>query len=347
MNKISIKIAFIAWYFIAIVFIISALTKSVDIFSFSTKISEYIDALGMSFPMQVYEVLSVLICGMELSIGLCMLYNIQRRITYWVGVLLLFAFTILLSVIAIKGGINDCGCFGTFWNLTPHESIVKNILILGISVLAYPWSKRKSEVNTWEIGACCLTVLSMCLIAVYNQPLIDSTHYFKGVPLVINEYNDTKSIDVEYLSGEEIPKTMVANSTIGVVRDLNIEAKEAINYLVEKMAPDTNDKFMILTSSSPKDCKWLNASNIVLGFVDGNTLSKLISTNIGILKLKDSIIVEKWQKDFLNLQDYYAEEKDTNLGIAVFPFLLCTIILIVILPFLKALKEYSLLKAYN
>lgn len=74
------------------------------------------------------------IIGFEFALGLLLILNLKTRTTLKATIGLLVFFTLyLIYQIATEGNKGNCGCFGTMLEMTPLESIIKNIALLGIS----------------------------------------------------------------------------------------------------------------------------------------------------------------------------------------------------------------------
>ena len=76
-----------------------------------------------------------LLIGIEFSIGLLLLFNIFTKRILQITVVILSIFTFyLLFIYFFDKDINDCKCFGENLILTPLQSILKNIVLIGISI---------------------------------------------------------------------------------------------------------------------------------------------------------------------------------------------------------------------
>jgi hypothetical protein len=80
-----------------------------------------------------------IIIASEFFIGFLLLLNIYfNRFTLRITIGILILFTVYLAWTIFKyGNIENCKCFGNFILLTPMESILKNIVLLLISLILY------------------------------------------------------------------------------------------------------------------------------------------------------------------------------------------------------------------
>lgn len=92
--------------------------------------------------------LARIIIGIEIFLGLCILFNIWlRNFIYICTQTLLILFTIYLTLLLyLKGNDIDCGCFGNWLSLPPIASIIKNLILIAILIFIkrtyYTWGLK-------------------------------------------------------------------------------------------------------------------------------------------------------------------------------------------------------------
>ena len=127
-------------YFTAIMFLLSAFAKCVDIRSFAVLISYF----GIIREPIIVLSLAVLIVTMELTLGLTMIVSRALRplcLRATLGVLAGFS-SILVYGWLFKN-LQDCGCFGSFVKMSPLVSLLKNAVLMGIAGAGlYGYSKN-------------------------------------------------------------------------------------------------------------------------------------------------------------------------------------------------------------
>ena len=137
--------------------------------SFSSKIISHEDyatylmrTINISYEHSV--VLANIILGIELyiCIQLIVANNVLGVIAQALSIMIVF--TIFLLYLALEGRDDNCFCFGKYLNLSPQQSIVKNILI--ILPLSYVIVKKAREhykfINLKDIallGASCVLLI--------------------------------------------------------------------------------------------------------------------------------------------------------------------------------------------
>ncbi len=117
-----------------IVFIFSGYTKLYPIEPFEYT---FVD-LGF-INWQIAPFIARLMIAAEFLIGILLILNLNlRKITYKLAIGILVFFSIyLILLIFIVGNKGNCGCFGTYFQMTPLEALIKNIIMLAIFFTLY------------------------------------------------------------------------------------------------------------------------------------------------------------------------------------------------------------------
>lgn len=158
-------------------------------------------AISKLFPLEIFEYSLVyqgianwtlapilarcLIC-LELFLGLGLLFNqlLKQVILPATFVLLLFFNAYLGYVWFTQGNTGNCGCFGTLLPLTPFESILKNLVLLLITVFLY----TTSSVKPWKYKAFLpLLFLAILTTLVLYYPILDYSYIPKKITNEIAE----------------------------------------------------------------------------------------------------------------------------------------------------------------
>ena len=112
---------------LGVLFIITALLKLFSIDNFEL----YIYSFGI-FGYTAVTFLSRLLISIELFLGLSLILKIHYQKIWWITVFTVAAFTDFLIYTAIFRNDRNCHCFGSLIELDPLQSIIKNIIILGL-----------------------------------------------------------------------------------------------------------------------------------------------------------------------------------------------------------------------
>ncbi len=172
-------------YFVGILFIISGLIKLNDPIGFSIKLEEYFVVFGTTFLNPLVLILSVLICALEVLLGIALLFSIKPKQTSWLLLLLIVFFTLLTGYSAVSGKVTDCGCFGDAIKLTPWQSFGKDLILL-IFILIIFLNRTKIHSNMgasrqyiiyWGSAGIALFFGIYCVLFL---PVVDFLPYKKG-----------------------------------------------------------------------------------------------------------------------------------------------------------------------
>ena len=135
-------------YFVGGLFIFSGVIKINDPVGTQIKLEEYFGVFSSDFtPLFEYLVpfaliISVILCTLEVVIGIALLLNYRMNYTSKVNLSLIIFFTFLTFYSAYFNKVTDCGCFGDAIKLTPWESFTKDIILLLFSLIIFFLSKK-------------------------------------------------------------------------------------------------------------------------------------------------------------------------------------------------------------
>ncbi len=177
---------------IGIVFIFSGVAKLFPIEPFETTFVE----LGLSNWM-LAPFVARLIIAFEIFLGLSIVFSLWlRNKIYYIAQTTLFLFTgYLVYLLITQGNDIDCGCFGSLINLTPWESIAKNIAMI-IALYFIPRQYHRIGVS-W--GVTIILSVSIVLPLVLN-PI--GLHSVQGID--VDEKVDFSGLPPLYQSNQVI-----------------------------------------------------------------------------------------------------------------------------------------------
>ena len=82
--------------------------------------------------------------SLEILLGIAFLINLNiKKITSPATFVLLLIFTVHLSYLVLSGNSENCGCFGEMIEMTPAESIIKNIILMFLTIFVFMKSTLK------------------------------------------------------------------------------------------------------------------------------------------------------------------------------------------------------------
>lgn len=174
-------------------FVVSGLIKANDTLGFSYKLEEYFEPSALGYMAEFWTyfydyslVLSILVSGAEVVLGLMLLFGVQSRwvVVKMLGLTVFFAWLTYYTAscndaqsLALKTGeefaqtcVNDCGCFGDALrgsigrSLTPWESFYKDLALMFFVLLMVVFSKHlKRNETKQDIIIIPLAILAIAL----------------------------------------------------------------------------------------------------------------------------------------------------------------------------------------
>ena len=172
-------------YLVGILFIISGLIKLNDPIGFSIKLEEYFVIFGMEWLGHYALSLSVIICAVEVVLGIALLLGIMQKQLAWVLLLMIIFFTWLTGYSAVTNKVTDCGCFGDAIKLTPWQSFSKDVVLMFfIAIIFINRRKIHSSLSdakqiTYVIAAYIITI-GLGIYSVMYLPTVDFLPYKVG-----------------------------------------------------------------------------------------------------------------------------------------------------------------------
>lgn len=141
--------------------------------------------------------LSMILCVIEVALGLFVLFGISMRLASWLlmGMTIFFAFLTFYS--AQYNKVTDCGCFGDALKLTPWESFWKDIVLMVFVVPLFIFQKsingRKLNGHEVSIAAGSVGIMALLVIMQFDWwfPVI-FLGAFMIAKLAMGKFSDTK-----------------------------------------------------------------------------------------------------------------------------------------------------------
>ena len=209
----------------AITFIVSGFLKAIDPWGTILILENYLVAYNVALPEWMTLVASLLLCGVELAVGLLLLLKVQTRLSSFVALVTMLFFTILTLLSATIVPVEDCGCFGEAIKLTPWQTFAKNMALLPMALCL--WYRHRAEKlfdgsprKVVALGTTLILSFGLGLYCYRHLPLIDFLPYKVGV-------NITEQMRDE-LSQSSIEKVVLVyrNRTTGELRYFSVEDTE-------------------------------------------------------------------------------------------------------------------------
>ena len=172
---------------VALTFIFSGFVKAIDPIGLQYKLQDYLGAVGIPgfLPDWLLLIMAVLLAAVEFCMGIFLLFAIQRRLISKLIVVFMSIMTLITVWLVVANPVKDCGCFGDALHLTNTETLVKNIILLGCSIVIMrrPLAMFRfiSESNQWIVINYTIVFIFVCSgLSLYYLPLFDFRPYRIG-----------------------------------------------------------------------------------------------------------------------------------------------------------------------
>ena len=194
-------------------FVIAAILKLMSIDEFEIYIYSFnvLDFLLTSF------VSRIIIAG-EFILGLFLILKVNYKFTWNATMIVLILFTLFLIYVAIFRNDTNCHCFGQLVELSPVESIIKNVIAM-ILLSIDKWTNLKPQTSNLKVQSSLLIATSTLLIVFVVSP----------PDVIYNKiYSEEKEISSYVLqdSFDDIIKINFENDTIVLDSTAVLETRE-------------------------------------------------------------------------------------------------------------------------
>ncbi len=278
---------------IGLAFIASGLLKLYPIEPFEYKFVE----IGL-FNFMFAPIAARLIIGIEVLLGIFLITNLYKPIIKKLTLGLLGFFTFFVIYIWITEGSDaDCGCMGTYFQLTPLQSIIKNILLI-TAILFIP---SKSWILKYKAIPISLALLALSSGFLLHLPDFDSitNKYSNKVNFTFNDellgFFEDKGEFVNFKEGDKL----IAFLSVSCQHCEHLAQKIAI-LQKEMELPPVYYVFIGKEEKVPDFFKKTKRSQSYKMFND-DKFFELVGSSIPVLYyLKDGEVIYKWNKITLN-----------------------------------------------
>lgn len=129
--------------FLGAIYLISGLSKIINSDGFISTLFQY--------GFESFSYIAPLISPVEVILGICLILNYQVRRAAFFVFILTFVFTIAFLFAHFVRGVEDCGCFGDWLQLSPTVAIIKNVLIMAGALFLLLKSEVSSQRYSWQV----------------------------------------------------------------------------------------------------------------------------------------------------------------------------------------------------
>lgn len=170
-------------------FVVSGLTKMIDVWGFIYKIEQYLAVWDMPQPRSLVLAVAMCLSGAEFLLGCMMATGCYKRTSAWFMTLVMLGMLPLTFYIMVAEPVSECGCFGDFLVISNTATFLKNVVLT--AMLGYLlFNNRKvdglfTSYSQWLVAfVAFLYILAVGLFGYHVQPLIDFRPYKAGTPIL-------------------------------------------------------------------------------------------------------------------------------------------------------------------
>jgi len=309
-------------YFVGVFFIFSGLIKINDPVGTSIKLKEYFQVFSADFG-SFFEIfipfsleLAVIVVVLEVVLGFAAIIAYRFNITTWILLVIIIFFTFLTFYSAAFDKVTDCGCFGDAIPLTPLQSFIKDLVLLGLIIFIFikrksfqPIIKQpKSDFIVIGFTAFCLL---LSVYAIRHLPYIDFRPYNVGANI---QENMQPSAEYQYQyvmkkDGEKFKFEVYPSDTTYEFVEMNLLNPEAqpkiTDYSVWNDEGDFTEKtfqgkklLIIIENIVKADKQALQEINAVAQNLAGKVEPMILTSN-------DERTFESYRHEYQLAIDYY------------------------------------------
>ncbi|MDD3526019.1 MAG: DoxX family membrane protein [Bacteroidales bacterium] len=200
---------------LGVLFLFSGFSKGVDPLGTAYRIEDYFIAYGVDWMMPSAVFFSFLLNTGELLLGGLLLFNVKPRITAWLVLLMMSAFTLITLNDALNNPVPDCGCFGDALIMSNWQTFYKNLVIMALVLLVFTNRNHLSggfrNATEWALAAGLAALfITFQFLNFINLPMMDFRSWKIGNRLYVENplpvkyyltYRNTETGETkEYLS---------------------------------------------------------------------------------------------------------------------------------------------------
>lgn len=184
-------------------FIISGLTKMIDVRGFTYKIEQYLNVWGWDVTRPIVVIVAMTISAIEFVLGCMMATGSYKKSSPWIATIIMIFMLPLSAYIMIANPVDNCGCFGDYLVISNFATFCKNLAItIGLIYLCI-FNKRTFGIFKpyiqWIVATICYIYILVIGFVGYNvQPLVDFRSYKVGTEFIPKNSSDNITFNFIY-----------------------------------------------------------------------------------------------------------------------------------------------------
>ena len=305
---------------IGLVFFVSGVLKLMDPVGTGLKMAEYFKFLNLDFLISAGKGLGMALSLLEALVGAALVSGIARKVAAIIVLALIVFFTGLTLALYVINPEMDCGCFGEAIHMSHLQSLLKNVILLCLALIAFiplgdGYESRKPK--RWGFALVSLAIVAFAVYSWRNLPMMDFTAFSRGSQILsgagtTEEETQDSFEDLSVLSfSDAFGEYCDDLASVGEVLIVSVYEPARIDSLQwERISETIRDAYvcgvrpLLLTPDAENVPMTLGEC---LYFADYKTLLTLNRSNGGATYLSDGLIVEKWASHDLPAGDEIAQ----------------------------------------
>lgn len=301
-------------FLIGIVFFVAGVLKLMDPVGTGLVVTEYLKFLHLGFLVFGAKAAGVCLALLETLVGAALVTGVLRKTAGLLSGLMMLVFTVLTFVLWIVNPAMDCGCFGEAIHLTHLQSLLKNVVLDVLWIVAFLPFRELGVPKRMKKVSFAIAAVSVLLFAMYSLlsiPAVDYTPLAPGMELygAASSPDDDPSWDIS----ENLPATLSfcnagweycdSLACEGPVLAVSVyepgkvsgEGWKRISAVLDA-AQDAGFTGLLLVASTPERMEETVPGTVLMRcfYADRKTLLTLNRSNGGATVVLDGQIGRKW-----------------------------------------------------
>ena len=286
------------------VFFTAGTLKLMDPVGAGLVVEEYLKFFHLRFLLGGSGFIACVLALLECFTGAALLTGVFRKVSAIVSGAMTGIFTIITIILVIAKPVMDCGCFGEAVHLTHVQTLIKNLVLCALWLLAFMPFRDFGLPQRVKYVSFSIACISSCLFLLYSSlsiPLRDYTDFKPGTETGGDVYDpDAQALYFSDAAGEYADslarsgKVMLLSS-YDVAKLDEKAVKKAADFC--SLAEEQGFTVLLLASSTPEELERAVMDPVLLGhsfFADRRMLMTLNRSNGGVSYLSDGQIIAKW-----------------------------------------------------
>ncbi|MEP7258650.1 MAG: BT_3928 family protein [Flavitalea sp.] len=305
---------------VGVLFIFSGLVKANDPLGLSYKMQEFFEVWNWHFLNDYTLAFSIIMIAFEILAGVAVLLGWKMNLFSWLLLALILFFTFLTGYALFSGKIRECGCFGDCIPLQAYQSFIKDLVLLVLIAVLFPFRNRIKPLVKPSSALLILffsTIFSFAFqwYALLHLPLVDClpykignnipeklkappgstpdstvivfTYKKNGVDFSFTADNFPQDFNDEYTFVKRADKIVRKGNAQAAIRDFSLQTIYG-NDTTQLLLNEKGYQLFLFVKDGYANGEWAEALNLILKNAGNKNIPGFLVTNIAIDELRQS-----------------------------------------------------------